>query len=486
MQNFENSSNLALLTDFYQLTMMQGYFFLKPHEVAVFDMYYRKNPCGGGYAIFCGMSEVVDYIENLHFSSDDIAYLRSLGSFKDEFLTYLENFKFSGEIYAVDEGEVVFPHEPLIRVKANIIEAQLIETAILNTINFQTLIATKSSRINFSAGEGSVMEFGLRRAQDKSAAIFGAKAAIIGGCVATSNVLAAKIFDIPAIGTHSHAWIGSFPSEIEAFRAYAKIYPDSALLLVDTYDTLNSGVPNAIKVFEELREQGHKPLGIRIDSGDLEYLTKQSRKMLDNAGFKDAKITASNDLDEYAIDQLKLFDAKIDSWGIGTRLITGGDSSSLGGVYKLSGIEKEGEILPKIKISNDPRKINNPGYKQFFRLYDKDSGMALADLITLENENIDESAPLEIFHPLYTYKRKKLENFSAKAMLKPVFVHGKFVGEKKSVMQIAEFSRKAKAKFWCEYLRNIHPQTYKVDLSAKLWETRKSLIDEINANLGKS
>lgn len=330
------------------------------------------------------------------------------------------------------------------------------------------------------------MEFGLRRAQDKSAAIFGAKAAIIGGCVATSNVLAAKIFDIPAIGTHSHAWIGSFPSEIEAFRAYAKIYPDSALLLVDTYDTLNSGVPNAIKVFEELREQGRKPLGIRIDSGDLEYLTKQSRKMLDNAGFKDAKITASNDLDEYAIDQLKLFDAKIDSWGIGTRLITGGDSSSLGGVYKLSGIEKEGEILPKIKISNDPRKINNPGYKQFFRLYDKDSGMALADLITLENESIDEGAPLEIFHPLYTYKRKKLENFSAKAMLKPVFVNGKFVGEKKSVMQIAEFSRKAKAKFWCEYLRNIHPQTYKVDLSAKLWETRKSLIDEINANLGKS
>ena len=478
MHNFH--SNLALLTDFYQLTMMQGYFFLKPHEVAVFDMYYRKNPSGGGYAIFCGLNEVIDYIQNLHFSKDDIEYLRSLGNFKEEFLSYLENFKFSGEIYAFDEGEVVFPHEPLLRVKASIIEAQLIETAILNTLNFQTLIATKSSRVNSSAKGDLVMEFGLRRAQDKSAGIFGAKAAIVGGCVATSNVLAAKIFDVPAIGTHSHAWIGSFDSELEAFRAYAKIYPDSALLLVDTYDTLNSGVPNAIKVFEELREAGHKPLGIRIDSGDLEYLTKQARKMLDNAGFKDAKITASNDLDEYAIDQLKLFDAKIDSWGIGTRLITGGDNVSLGGVYKLSGIEKNGKILPKIKISNDPRKINNPGYKQVYRLYDNDTGMALADLICLADEKINDNVQIEIFHPLYTYKRKTLTNFSAKAMLKPVFVDGKFVGKKKSVSEIAKFSKEAKSKFWCEYLRNIHPQTYKVDLSQRLWDVRESLIDENN------
>jgi len=305
--------DLALLTDFYQLSMMQGYFFTKPDQTAVFDVFYRKNPSGGGYAIFCGLNEVVDYIENLKFSDDDIAYLKSLNFFKPEFLEFLRGFKFSGEIYAMDEGQIVFPHEPLIRVKANIMEAQLIETAILNTINFQTLVATKSSRINFSAKNDPVMEFGLRRAQGRSAGIYGAKAAIIGGCSATSNVLAAKKFDVPAIGTHSHSWIQSFDSELEAFRAYAKIYPNSTLLLVDTYDTLASGVPNAITVFKELRASGHEPLGIRIDSGDLEYLTKQARKMLDAAGFESAKITASNDLDEYAIDQLKLFEAKIDS-----------------------------------------------------------------------------------------------------------------------------------------------------------------------------
>lgn len=475
--------DLALLTDFYQLSMMQGYFFTKPDQTAVFDVFYRKNPSGGGYAIFCGLNEVVDYIENLRFSDDDIAYLKSLNFFKPEFLEFLRGFKFSGEIYAMDEGQIVFPHEPLIRVKANIMEAQLIETAILNTINFQTLIATKSSRINFSAQGDSVMEFGLRRAQGRSAGIYGAKAAIIGGCSATSNVLAAKKFDVPAIGTHSHSWIQSFDSELEAFRTYAKIYPNSTLLLVDTYDTLASGVPNAITVFKELRASGHEPLGIRIDSGDLEYLTKQARKMLDAAGFEGAKITASNDLDEYAIDQLKLFDAKIDSWGIGTRLITGGDSSSLGGVYKLSGIEKDGEIVAKIKISNDPRKINNPGYKQVFRLYDKDNGMALADLITLDGESIDESAPLEIFHPLYTYKRKILTNFSAHKLLRPVFKEGKFIGVRRRVSEIARFSKEQKSKFWLEHLRNVHPQSYKVDLSQKLWDIRKSLINECNLNL---
>lgn len=467
----------ALLTDFYQLTMMQGYFFEKKDDVAVFDMFYRKNPSNGGYAIFCGVNEVVNYIKNLRFSDDDIKYLKSLGTFKDEFLNYLKTFKFNGEIYAVEEGNIVFPHEPLLRVKANIMEAQLIETAILNILNFQTLIATKSSRICKAANNDLVMEFGLRRAQDRSAGIYGAKAAVIGGCGGTANVLAAKMFDIKPLGTHSHSWIQSFDNEIDAFRAYAKMYPNAALLLVDTYDTLKSGIPNAIKVFKELRANGHEPLGIRIDSGDLEYLTKIARKMLDEAGFKNAKITASSDLDEYSIEQLKLFGAKIDSWGVGTRLITSHDSPSLGGVYKLSGIERNGNFKPKIKISNDPRKINNPGYKQVYRLYDKDNGKAVADLITLVDEKIDESKSLEIFHPLYTYRRKKVENFTAEPLLKPLFIDGKFVGNKRSVMEIAKYSKEQKALIWDEYLRNINPQVYKVDMSNKLWNLREKLIN---------
>lgn len=466
----------ALFTDFYQLSMMQGYFFSKPKEVAVFDMYFRKPPSGGAYAILCGINEVVEYIQELKFSSDDIAYLKSTKNFKDEFLDYLKEFKFSGEIYAMDEGSVVFAHEPLIRVKANILEAQLIETAILNTINFQTLIATKASRVCESAKGASVMEFGLRRAQGRSAGLYGAKAAFVGGCVGTSNVEAAAKFDILVLGTHSHSWVQSFDSELESFRAYAKMYPNATLLLVDTYDVLNSGVPNAITVFRELRELGYKPLGIRIDSGDLEYLSKEARKMLDGAGFVDAKITASNDLDEYAIEHLVQNSAKIDSYGVGTKLITSQDSPSLGGVYKLSGIEKNAKIEPKIKISNDPRKINNPGLKQVFRFYDKDSHKALADVICLDDENFENLESLEIFHPLYTYKRHKLQNFYTKKLLKPLFINGEFVGEKKSVKDIAEFAKAQKQSIWDEYLRNTKPPTYKVDLSQKLWDIRENLL----------
>lgn len=466
----------ALFTDFYQLSMMQGYFFEKPSEVAVFDMYFRKHPSGGAYAILCGINEVVEYIENLKFSSDDISYLKSTGQFRDEFLEYLKSFKFSGEIYAMDEGSIVFAHEPLIRVKANILEAQLIETAILNTINFQTLIATKASRICESAKGASVMEFGLRRAQGRSAGLYGAKSAIVGGCVGTSNVEAAAKFNVPALGTHSHSWVQSFDSELESFRAYAKMYPNATLLLVDTYDVLNSGVPNAITVFKELKKSGHEPLGIRIDSGDLEYLSKEARKMLDLAGFPDTKITASNDLDEYAIEHLNQNGAKIDSYGVGTKLITSHDNPSLGGVYKLSGVEKDGKIEPKIKISNDPRKINNPGFKQVYRFYDRDTNKALADLICVDGESFENLESLEIFHPLYTYKRRVLENFYTKELLKPIFIDGKFVGKKRSVKEIANFTKQEKATMWDEYLRNIKPQTYKVDLSQKLWDIRTNLL----------
>lgn len=469
---------IALFTDFYQLSMMQGYFFSKPCEVGVFDMYFRKHPSGGGYAILCGINEVAEYIQNLKFTKEDISYLKCSGYFRDEFLQYLESFKFSGEIYAMDEGSVVFAHEPLIRVKANILEAQLIETALLNTINFQTLIATKSSRVCQSTKDQGVMEFGLRRAQGRSAGLYGAKAAFVGGCVGTSNVEAGLKFDIPVLGTHSHSWVQSFDSELESFRAYAKMYPNATLLLVDTYDVLTSGIPNAITVFKELRKSGYEPLGIRIDSGDLEYLTKEARKMLDSAGFKDAKITASNDLDEYAIEHLNQCGAKIDSWGVGTKLITSYDDPSLGGVYKLSGIEKDGIIEPKIKISNDPRKINNPGFKQVFRFYDKDTHKALADLICVDGESFENLESLEIFHPLYTYKRRKIENFYTKKLLKPLFIDGKFVGEKKSVKDIKEFSKKEKDSMWDEYLRNIKPQTYKVDLSQKLWDIREKLLNK--------
>ncbi|CZE45852.1 nicotinate phosphoribosyltransferase [Campylobacter geochelonis] len=475
--------DLALLTDFYQLSMMQGYFREKKEQVAVFDMYFRKHPCGGAYAVLCGIDSVVEYISGLKFSKSDIEYLKSLNFFDDEFLNYLENFKFSGEIYAIKEGSIVFAHEPLVRVRAKIIEAQLIETAILSMINFQTLIATKASRVVRSAVNDPVMEFGLRRAQEKDAGVYGSRASVIAGCAGTSNVLAGKMFGLSVLGTHSHSWIQSFDSELEAFRAYARNYPDATVLLVDTYDVLQSGVINAITVFKELREAGHEPVGIRIDSGDLEYLSKQARVMLDEAGFKNAKITGSNDLDEYSIEHLKNLGAKIDNWGVGTKLITSYDHPSLGGVYKLAATQKDGKIEPKIKISNDPRKINNPGFKQIYRLYDKDTNKALADLITTDDEVIDESKEFEIFHPLYTYKRRLVKNFYAKKLLEPLFIDGKFVGKKRSVKEIAKFHQEEKASFWDEHLRNINPQSYKVDLSQKLWEIRENLLQEYRTKI---
>ena len=471
--------NLTLLTDLYQLTMMNGYFNENTHEeTMIFDVFFRQNPSRGGYTVVCGIDEVIDYIENLHFEEEDTAYLRSLNTFDDAFLDYLKNFKFTGEIYAVEEGSVMFPNEPLLRVKAKAVEAQFIETAILCIINFQSLIATKSSRICQVAKDDVVMEFGLRRSQGPDAGIYGAKAAIVGGAQGTSNVLTGKLFNVPVMGTHAHSWIQKFDSEIEAFRSYAKTYPDKTILLIDTYDTLESGLPNAITVFKEMRKAGHEPLGVRIDSGDLEYLSKEIRKRLDEAGFENVKITASNDLDEYTLIDLKLQGAKIDSWGIGTKLITSSDWPSLGGVYKLVAVEKDGVIKPKIKISESPEKITNPGYKKIIRIYNKENDKAEADLIMLNHEIVDTSKPLTIFHPVYTWKRKTYKNYYIKELLQPLFIDGKCVRKKKTVLEYRDYAFSEKNSLWPQYLRLSNPEPYKVDLSEELWNIKNTLINK--------
>lgn len=467
--------NLTMLTDLYQLTMMYGYFKEgMQNNTGIFDLFFRPKE-DVEYAVMAGTESVVNYINAIHFSDEDIAYLRSLKLFDESFLTYLKTFRFTGELYAMPEGTVVFPYEPLVRVRAPIMEAQLIETAILTFVNHQTLIATKASRICYSAQGDSVLEFGLRRAQGPDAAIYGARAAIIGGCNATSNVLTGQMFDIPVSGTHAHSWVQSFPDEVSAFRAYARVFPDSALLLVDTYDTLRSGVPNAITVFKELRAAGHEPVGIRLDSGDLAYLSKKARVMLDEAGFPKAKIAASSDLDEYLIRDLKTQGACISVWGVGTRLITSESNPALGGVYKMSGEIVDGKLIPKIKISDNPEKVTNPGYKKVFRLYDKDN-MAIADLISLEHETIDVSKPLRIFDPIQTYKRMTLTNFSARELLVPIFVDGKQVYQCPDIHEIAAYAKKELASMWDEYKRLLMPHTYKVDLSDALYDLKQKLL----------
>ena len=471
--------DLTLLTDFYQLTMMNGYLDAdKQDEIMIFDMYYRKNPNNGGYTIVCGINEVIDYIENLKFTDDDIAYLKKQDIFSEKFLQYLKNFKFDGEIYAVEEGTIMFPNEPIIRVKAKAMQAQFIETTILCIVNFQTLIATKASRICYSAMGDAVMEFGLRRAQGTSAGLYGAKAAIVGGCIGTSNVLAAKEFDVVALGTHAHSWVQSFDSELEAFRAYAKAYPTKTMLLLDTYNTLKSGIKNAITVFKELRKDGYEPVGVRLDSGDLEFLSKEVRKELDENGFENVKITASNDLDENTITSLKNQGAKIDVWGVGTKMITSFDWAALGGVYKLCGVIKDGSIIPKIKISEDVQKINNPSYKNIYRIYDKSDNKAQADLIVLDDEQIDEEKPLTIFDPVHTWKKTTFTNFYVKKLLHPLFIDGKCVREKRMVKDIRKLADMEKESLWIQYRRNENPQIYKVDLSEKLWKLKNELLEK--------
>ncbi len=473
--------NLTMLTDLYQLTMMYGYQKCgMRNERAVFDMFYRRNTDVTQYAIMAGLEQLIDYIKNLRFDEDALTYLESLNLFDDEFIQSLRDFRFTGDIYAVPEGTIVFPGEPLIRVSAPIFEAQLIETALLNIINHQTLIATKASRVVQAAQGGSILEFGLRRAQGPDAGIYGARAAIIGGCDATSNVFTGEMFDIPLRGTHAHSWVMSFPTELDAFRAYAKFFPDSCLLLVDTYDTLKSGMPNAITVFNELRAAGHEPAGIRLDSGDMAYLTREARKMLDEAGFPDAKICASGDLDEYLIQDLKLQGARIDIWGVGTKLITSSDCPALGGVYKLSAELHDGRYIPKIKISENPAKITNPGVKMLYRIYDE-YGMAVADLIALDHETFNENEPLTLFDPVDTWKTMTLTRYSMKKLLVPIFVEGTLVYESPSLSEIRKYSKNDLLTFWDQYKRLTNPHRYKVDLSDELWMLKHSMLKNTTA-----
>ncbi len=470
-------TNLTMLTDLYQLTMMNGYYKKGvENDTAVFDVFFRKNVCEGGYAIVCGIEEIVHYINNLSFNEHDLDYLRSLNLFDEDFIGFLRDFKFTGDIYAVEDGSVMFPGEPIIVVKAPLYQAQLVETAILSIVNFMTLIATKASRVCNAAGGDPVLEFGLRRAQGPEAGLYGAKAAIIGGCTGTSNVLTGKMFGVPVAGTHAHSWVQKFDSELEAFRAYAQTYPDSCLLLIDTYNVLESGIKNALIVFDELRAKGFEPIGVRLDSGDLTYLSKEVRKILDDAGYPNAKITASNDLDEYTIISLKQEGAAIDSWGVGTKLITSYDYPSLGGVYKLAATtNREGILEPKIKISENPEKINNPGFKKVVRIYNKNEKCE-ADLIMLDDETIDETKPLEIFDPVYTWKRRVYENYTIRELLKPLFLEGKLVRERKSVYEVKEYAKKELSSMWDQYKRIKNPHIYKVDLSQKLWDMKNDLI----------
>lgn len=478
--------NLTLLTDLYELTMMQGYFESHSSETVIFDVFYRNNPCGNGYAITAGLEQVIDYIKNLRFSPEDIDYLRSLGIFHEPFLDYLKGFRFEGDIYAIPEGSVVFPHEPLLKVIAPIMQAQLVETAILTIVNHQSLIATKSARVVQAARGDGIMEFGLRRAQGPDAGIYGARAAMIAGCIGTSNVLAGKLFDVPVKGTHAHSWIMSFPDEYTAFKTYANLYPDACILLVDTYDVLESGVPNAIRVFREMKAEGRsmKGYGIRIDSGDLAYLSKKAYEMLEQAGFGDAIISASSDLDEYLIDSLKTQGAKINSWGVGTNLITSSDCPAFGGVYKLAAVkEKENEdFIPKIKLSENSEKVTNPGNKTIFRIYDKESGKIRADLICLADETFDESKDMIIFDPIETWKKTKIKGgtYTLRELLVPVFKKGMCVYNSPSVMEIRDICTKEKATLWEESLRLVNPHEVYVDLSDKLYKIKSELLEEMS------
>lgn len=477
---------LTLLTDLYELTMMQGYFETGSYQKqVVFDLYYRKNPSGNGYAITAGLAQAIDYINGLRFYEDDLDYLKSLGLFMDDFLDYLRGFRFTGEIYGIEEGTVVFPNEPLLRVKASIIEAQLIETALLNIINHQSLIATKASRVVWAAQGDSVLEFGLRRAQGPDAGVLGARAAIIGGCNATSNVLTGKLYDVPVKGTHAHSWVMSFEDELTAFREYARLFPDACILLVDTYNTVECGMPNAITVFNEMRAAGIplKGYGVRLDSGDMAYLSKRVRVMLDEAGFKDAIISASSDLDENLITNLKMQGAKITLWGVGTKLITSDDCPAFGGVYKLAAEEDDnGVFVPKIKLSNNPEKVTNPGIKKVMRIYDKYSGKIKADIIALEDEVIDETKPLEIRDSSAKWKNMRLPAgaYRVRELLVPIFVDGKQVYESPKTMEIQAYCNREKDSLWGEHMRLNNPHLVPVDLSEKLSALKNALIDEIS------
>ena len=477
--------NLTMLTDYYQLTMMQGYFLNGMHRrQVVCDFFFRKTPDGNGFAIACGLASFIDYVRGLHFTEEDIAYLGGMGQFRQEFLDYLRHFRFTGEVLAVPEGTVVFPMEPLIRVKAPIIEAQMLETTLLNIMNHQTLIATKASRICMAAMGDPVLEFGLRRAQGPDAGVYGARAAVIGGCVATSNVMAGKMFGLPVRGTHGHSWVMSFPRDIDALREYARLYPSPCILLVDTYDTLRQGVPHAIRVFEEMRSEGRlgASYGIRLDSGDFAYISKRARVMLDGAGFPEAIISASSDMDENLIKDLKLQGARIDLWGVGTNLITSKDSPALGGVYKIAAQEDENGIMqPRIKVSDNYEKITNPGVKLIYRIYDKATGKMKADMIVLEGEELDESQDLRLIHPISAWKRMMLKGgkYRVRKLLVPVFIGGECVYKTPKIDEIREYCAQELDTLWDEYKRLVYPEIMPVDLSTGLHSLKEHMIREV-------
>lgn len=481
--------NLALITDFYELLMMQGYFedFEKGKNEATFDVFFRRTPFDNGFVVFAGLNEIIDYIENLKFTLEDIEYLKSLNTFNDDFLNYLKDFKWNGSMYAFHEGSVIGEREPVIKVKASLIECQLIESAILALFNHESLVATKAYRICEAARPYKVMEFGLRRAMSFDAGVYGAKAACIAGCVGTSNVLTAKDFDVPALGTMAHSWVMTFNDELTAFKKFADLYPDNCILLVDTYNTLKQGVPNAIKTFEYMKEKGvkSKKFGIRLDSGDLAYLSIEARKMLDSAGFKDAIICASNDLDEEVIQALKMQNAAITLYGIGTKLITGA-GSTLGGVYKLSSVydEKNNKYIPKIKISSNSEKITNPGDKEVYRIYNIEDNKFVADLITLHDEVYDDAFTnnndLVIKDEFDDWKKMCLKKGTYKMvkMLNPIFEKGKLVYSKKSVKESAEYFNKELTTLTEDNKRLVFPKKIYVDLSDKLYETKYKILDE--------
>lgn len=474
--------NLTMLTDFYELTMANGYFENGMGDIiSYFDVFFRSIPEDGGFAIMAGLEQAIDYMKNLRFDDSDIEYLRGKGIFSEEFLDYLRGFKFVCDVWAIPEGTPIFPNEPVMTVRGPAIQAQFVETMLLICINHQSLIATKANRIVRAAEGRPVMEFGSRRAQGFDGAVYGARAAYIGGCCGTACTISDKIMGTPALGTMAHSWIQMFDSELEAFRAYAKCYPKGTTLLVDTYNVLKSGVPNAITVFKEMRARGEEPAGIRIDSGDITYLSKCARQMLDAEGFPNVKIVASNSLDEYIIRDLLMQGAKIDSFGVGERLITSKSQPVFGGVYKLAAVEKNGEIIPKIKVSENVAKITNPDFKEVWRLYDNATGKAIADVISCRGEVIDDTKPYEIFDPEHTYKRKLLTNFSAVKLMVRIFDHGECVYESPSVEDIKAYCAEQLDTLWDELKRFEYPHKYYVDLTRKLWDKKQALLEKAHA-----
>lgn len=473
--------NLTMLVDFYELTMANGFLENGLGDVtACFDLFFRKVPDQGGYAIMAGLEQVIEYLKNLDFSPADIEYLREKQIFSEAFLDYLANFKFSCDVWAIPEGTPIFPHEPIMTVRGPAMQAQFIETMLLLSINHQSLIATKASRIVRAADGRPVMEFGSRRAQGSDGALYGARAAYIAGAAGTACAICDREFGVPALGTMAHSWVQLFPTELDAFRAYAKVYPDACTLLVDTYHVLKSGVPNAITVFKELKAAGHTPQGIRIDSGDIAYLSKKARIMLDEAGLQEVKIVASNSLDEYLIRDLLVQGAQIDSFGVGERLVTSRSEPVFGGVYKLAAAgtkEAPDTLIPKIKLSENAVKITNPGFKTAWRLFDNETGMAIADVITLADEVIDDTQPYVIFDPEFTYKRKKLTDFRAVKLQVPVFVKGECVYECPPIDEIRSYSKAQLDTIWDEVKRFENPHAYYVDLSEPLWKLKREMLD---------